>query len=67
MGRATWGETAKPTSRDQNTRQERRQRKRDEIERRRKEEMIGAQTEAARQSRVAAPATKLNEESSTCA
>ena len=65
MGGATRGGTAEPTSRDQIARQERGQGKRDKGRRHQEEQGLGAQTEAARQSRVAPPATKRKEESST--
>ena len=67
MHGATRGGTAEPTLRDQNTRQERGQGKGKNRKSHREEENIGAQTEAARQSRAAPPATTQNEESSTCA
>ena len=67
MGGAARGETAEPTSRDQNTRQEQGQGKEDKRQGHKEEEIIGAQTEAARQSRAAPPAKKRNEESSMCA
>ena len=58
MGGATRGGTDEPTSRDQNTRQERGS-KRGKIEKDiEREEIIGAKTEAAGQSRAAPPATK---------
>ena len=62
MGGAGRGGTAEPTSRDQNTTQKRRQGKGDNIKSHRKENIIGAQTEATRQSRAAPPATKRIEE-----
>ena len=67
MGGATRGGTAEPTSRDQNTRQARGQENGENRKSRREEEFIGAQTEAARQSRAAPPATNQTEESSMCA
>ena len=67
MGGATRGRTAELASRDQSTRQERGQGKGDNRRSYKEEEIIGAQTKAARKSRAAPPATKKNEESSTCA
>ena len=58
MGGATRGGTAEPTPRDQSTRQEQGQGKRENRKSHKEEEIIGAQTEAARQSRAAPPATK---------
>ena len=66
MGGATRSGTAEPTSRDQNTRQRRGQGKGDNKKCNSEEEMNGAQTEAARQSRAAPPATKQNEDTSMC-
>ena len=66
MGGAGRGGTAEPTSRDQNTKQERGQGKGKNIKSYNGEEIIGAKTEAARQSRAAPPATKQSEQSSTC-
>ena len=62
-----WGGTAEPTSRDQNKMQEREQEKGNETKSHKQEESLGAQTEAARQSRLAPPATERKEEPSTCA
>ena len=67
MDGTTRGGTAELTSRDQNTRQERGQGKRDKGRSHKEEEILGAETEAAKQSRATPPATKRNEESSTCA
>ena len=50
MGGATQGGTAEPTSRDQNTRQDRGQGNGDKRKSHKWEEIIGAQTEASRQS-----------------
>ena len=61
------GGTAEPTSRDQRTRKERGKGKGDSRKSHREEEIIGVQTKAARKSRAAPPATKQNEEPSTCA
>ena len=55
------GGTVEPTSRDQNTRQERGQGKGKNRKSYKEEEIIGAKTEAARQSRAALPATKQSE------
>ena len=60
MGGATRSGTAEPTSRDQNTRQERGQGKGKKKKVIREEEINGAHTEAARQSRAASPATRKN-------
>ena len=65
MGGATRGGTTGPMSRAQTERQERGQGKRDKGRRHKEEKGLGAQTEAARQSRVAPPATKRKEESNT--
>ena len=59
-GGATRGGTAELTSRDQNARQERGQGKGKKRKVTREEEINGAQTEAARQSRAASPATMQN-------
>ena len=58
MGGATRGETAETTSRDQNTRQERGQGKGDNRKSHREEKIIGALTEAARQSGTSCDKTK---------
>ena len=58
MGGATRGVRAEPTSRGQNTRQVRGWERGDYRTSHREEELIGAQTEAAKQSRVASPAIK---------
>ena len=67
MGGARRGGAAEPTSRDQNTRQERGQGKGDKRKSHKEEEIVDAQTEAMRQSGAAPLATKRKEESSTCA
>ena len=67
MGGATRGGTAEPMSRDQSTRQGRGQGKGKNIKSHKEEDNFGAQTEAARQSTAAPPATKQKEKSSTCA
>ena len=56
----TRGAMAEPTSRDQNTKQERGQGKGKNRKIIREIEINGAQTEAARQSRAASPATRQN-------
>ena len=66
MGGATRGGTAEPNSRDQNRRQERGQGKGKHRKSYKEEKIIGMETEAARQSRAAPPATKQSEQSSTC-
>ena len=60
MGGTGRGGTAEPTLRDQNTRQGRGQGKGKNIKVTREEEINDAQTEAARQSRAASPATRRN-------
>ena len=66
MGGATRGETAEPTSRDQ-IQGKNGDGERGILEKSQRGGIIGAQTEVARQSRAEPPATKRNEESSTCA
>ena len=58
MGGATRGGTAEPTPQDQNTRQERGQGKGENRKSHKEKEIMGAQTEAARQSRAMFPAKK---------
>ena len=66
MGGAGRGGSAELTSQDQNTRQERDQGNGDYRKLHRGEEVIGAQTEAAKQTIAVPPVTKRNKESSTC-